>query len=184
MAAVSVSARRLKSIACVVRWPGGEAETFDAAQCPIDTTCWWKHRVERLPGKHHDSGPWKSSPAAEPPLPASSRVVLLEPAPLPRQLLCRDLDGHPQPIVARLNGSRGLLINLWATWCTNCLQELSQWSHARQALNDAGIDVLTICVDEPTDDADGRPAADCGVCEATAVALSTWPWAISEWSRF
>ena len=51
-------------------------------------------------------GPWKATPAAEPLLPAASRVVLLQPAPLPQQLVCRDLEGVERPIVEHLSGSR------------------------------------------------------------------------------
>ncbi len=140
----------------VVHWPGGAAETFNELE-PSRHYVVVENSGRATPWQPPQSGPWQGALAAEPPLPASSRVVLLEPAPLPSQLLCRDLEGEESPILTRQhNASRGMLINLWATWCTNCLQELSQWSHAQQAFADAGIDVLTICVDEPKED----PASD------------------------
>ncbi len=136
----------------IVRWPGGDSEEF-AGMVPNHHYQLVEDSGRATPWETPRLGPWKATPAAEPLLPAASRVVLLQPAPLPQQLVCRDLEGVERPIVEHLSGSRGLLINLWATWCPNCLEELAAWSNAQQALSDAKIDVLAICVDEPTGDA-------------------------------
>jgi tetratricopeptide (TPR) repeat protein/thiol-disulfide isomerase/thioredoxin len=145
----------------VVRWPGGHEETFRGISSNQH------YQLEEGSGVAEiwnapRLGPWKSSLATEPHLPQTSRVVLLEPAPMPQDLRCRDLAGNELPIVSLAKGSRGLLINLWATWCPNCVEELSNWSQSRQALRDAGIDVLAICVDEPRSNrnSDGKRIAE------------------------
>jgi len=135
----------------VVRWPGGESETFGNVQ-PNNRYRLVEGTGAAKPWQAPKVGRWQSSLASEPPLPAASRVVLLEPAPLPDQLRCRDLQGNDRPVVKPRDAAQGLLVNLWATWCTNCQQELAEWSDNAKAFQDAGLDVLTLCVDQPTDD--------------------------------
>ncbi len=135
----------------VVRWPGGEAETFGDVQANN------RYRLVQgtgtaKPWQAPEVGRWQASPATEPPLSAASRVVLLEPAPLPDQLRCRDLEGNERPVVKPREATQGLLVNLWATWCPNCLHELADWSDHAEAFQTAGVDVLSLCVDQPTDD--------------------------------
>ena len=135
----------------VVRWPGGEVETFRDVQA--------NHRYHLTQGRGTAEawqapkvGRWQPSVAKEPKRSAASRVVLLQPAPLPKSLRCWDLQGNPRPVIESRTSPRAVLVNLWATWCPNCLSELSEWSDRAEALQDAGVDVLTVCVDEPTDD--------------------------------
>ncbi len=139
----------------VVRWPGGEAETFRGINA--------NHRYRLVEGsgeafawKAPTVGRWQPGVATEPSLSAASRVILLSPTPLPNQLQCRDLQGNARPVLKLGESSQGLLINLWATWCSNCMGELDRWSADADRLEQAGLDVLTVCMDEPTDD----PAAD------------------------
>lgn len=139
----------------VVRWPGGETETFRGMDA--------NQRYQLVEGRGSavawqapTVGPWQPSVATEPNSSAASRVVLLSPTPLPNQLQCRDLQGNVRPVLKMGDSSKGLLINLWATWCSNCVGELSRWSADADRLQQAGLDVLTVAMDEPTDD----PAAD------------------------
>ena len=139
----------------VVRWPGGDTETFrgiDANQ---------RYRLvegseEAIAWKAPTVGRWQPGVATEPSLSAASRVILLSPTPLPNQLQCRDLQGNARPLLKLGESSEGLLVNLWATWCSNCMGELDRWSADADRLEQAGLDVLAVCMDEPTDD----PAAD------------------------
>ena len=145
----------------VVRWPGGEVETFGSVQANN------RYRLVQGTGaaklwQAPKVGRWQSSLATEPSLRAASRVVLLQPAPLPDQWRCQDLQGNERPVVKPRDATQGLLVNLWATWCTNCRHELAEWSDNAKAFQDAGLDVLTLCVDQPTDDraADRRRIAE------------------------
>jgi tetratricopeptide (TPR) repeat protein len=49
-----------------------------------------------------------------------------------------DIDSHR---------GRPLLINLWATTCRPCLEELAEWSQASPPLADAGVEILALAVD-------------------------------------
>ncbi|MFN0128553.1 MAG: FG-GAP-like repeat-containing protein [Verrucomicrobiales bacterium] len=42
---------------------------------------------------------------------------------------------------------RPTLINLWATWCNPCLQELSAWASERDAFQSAGLDIVLFNTD-------------------------------------
>ena len=46
-----------------------------------------------------------------------------------------------------LNQDHSLLINLWATWCTPCLQELTQLRDQAARLRKYGLDVIAVNVD-------------------------------------
>ena len=52
---------------------------------------------------------------------------------------------EPRLPVADLKGP--LLLNLWASWCTPCVDELSSWTAARAELEQAGLQVLALSVD-------------------------------------
>ena len=134
-----------------VRWPGGDIETFRG----LETNRRYllqQGSGEAKPVAVPRLGPWQAAPAREPQLPVTSRVVLLEPAPLPRSLQATGWDGQPVPLATTAPGTRGRVINLWATWCANCMQELSEWTAQEKTLREAGLDVLTLCVDQPSED--------------------------------
>ena len=73
-----------------------------------------------------------------------------------------------------------LLVNLWASWCRPCIDELAQLSDSHERLRQAGIDVLALSVDGVVALAPGGPsghgrradvAAD-GVQNAAKIAAS------------
>jgi tetratricopeptide (TPR) repeat protein/peroxiredoxin len=147
----------------IVRWPGAEAETFEAPAADS------YHELVQGSGK---AVAWRSPATSPAPLTAStvsepasgdaSRVVLLRPAPLPESLTFTGADGQERtPSDYR---GRPFLLNLWATWCPNCLAETKEWSARKSEFDKSSIAVLSLCVDEPS----GDPAADL----AKAVALA------------
>jgi thiol-disulfide isomerase/thioredoxin len=58
------------------------------------------------------------------------------------------VNGKGQP--ADMSGYRGkaLLVNLWATWCAPCIQELPSLGKLQQDLGGADFQVVTIAIDE------------------------------------
>jgi tetratricopeptide (TPR) repeat protein/thiol-disulfide isomerase/thioredoxin len=148
----------------VVRWPGGEAETFTG----LEADRYWTivqgsgravaHERPRLwlsqgPGAaadedlQHDEGA-RSALASDSLTAQASRVVLLDPLPLP-ELSYHTLDRPDAP--TPLPRGRPLLIGLWATWCPPCIDELGQWTRHYDALAAAGVNLLALCVDQPRD---------------------------------
>ena len=158
----------------VVRWPGGDAETFRG----LLADRFW--RIVQGTGR---AMPYRRSPlppVAEPlggALGNSSagarsnrsgrvtfgdddtntaastsqlgRLVLLNPVPLPA-LQYHSLQ-RPDDSVSLLRG-RPLLLGLWATWCAPCIDELSSWSAHHDRLTRAGLSVTVLCVDQPLED--------------------------------
>jgi tetratricopeptide (TPR) repeat protein/thiol-disulfide isomerase/thioredoxin len=149
-----------------VNWPGGDKEAFGGFALNGHYTlvqgsgeaAEWSHDGERV-----DLVP---SVQREPESSESARIVLAARFPLPRipylheDLSTRQLDGAEQ-------GNREpLLVNLWATWCANCVVELRELTSRQAELKDAGLDILALSVDE----ADVRP-------DALAMLSSTeWPF--------
>ena len=128
----------------VVRWPGGDSEEFSQA---------------RVGGRYRlvqGSGQVESWPAVGRDLKlAASPVEALEPtgqaqiwlaarAPLPI-IGYKDQTGQEQTLEASTGGP--LLLNLWASWCKPCLEELQEFSQQEQALRSAGLSLLALSVD-------------------------------------
>jgi len=128
----------------VVHWPGGEGETFD--NVVLDTR------------QVLTQGSGESKPIEEPqltlalfakdqaPLPYSDQAVLrlITPLELPN-LPYLNWAGSSQQIDTQ-NG-KPKLINLWASWCLPCLKELQDFSHKREQIEHAGLDILALSVD-------------------------------------
>ena len=54
---------------------------------------------------------------------------------------------------------RPLLVNLWATWCAPCLQELAELARHRDELEARGTTVLALNIDALATSGTGVPAA-------------------------
>jgi tetratricopeptide (TPR) repeat protein/thiol-disulfide isomerase/thioredoxin len=129
----------------VVRWPGGEPETFTGLVANRS------YRLVQGAGKPLENpqrGAVQLAAKAVPTAPVSdrARVVVLRPGELP-EMNYFDANGEVQPLKKRYG--KPLLVNLWATWCKPCLVELNEWAAARERLDERGVGVLTLCVDDP-----------------------------------
>lgn len=58
------------------------------------------------------------------------------------------LDGQGRPADMSAYRGRKLLVNLWATWCAPCIEELPSLGKLQQALGGADFAVVTIAIDE------------------------------------
>ena len=136
-----------------VHWPGGETETF----------------AEVAPGAHYilEEGrgsavkwdppaissvafdPDVTSPISPPEVP--SRVVLVNPPPIPAQLEFTNEAGANENLLERFK-DQPTVLNLWASWCPNCEVEMKEWAEDSGKLEAAGLKVLAICVDQPGGD--------------------------------
>lgn len=136
----------------IVRWPGGEAESFGAVAADSH------HLLVQGSGAATANAPApmpaiasSGAPVAEPPPTSAARVVLLKPTPMPA-LQFSDASGKQ----LQLDSLRGkpVLLNLWATWCGNCLAEMAAWGAAQDTFSAAGVQVLSLCADKPSGDPD------------------------------
>ena len=136
----------------VVKWPNQATETFTG----LEVDC----RYQIVQGSGQITL-WEKSrnllalEPSEPPHISSTdqaRIILVDPVELPSVTFQR-LDGTTVSLTDALHQNdplkknTGLLINLWATWCQPCLQELRQFSEHVKELRAAGLDVLALSVD-------------------------------------
>jgi hypothetical protein len=123
----------------LVHWPGGATEVFDEIQPGS--------RLRLVQGEGRGAPlvkrELKLDPQAElPTLPAASRIVLRTPLPLPTAFQQKFFSpGEPQ---ARL-------INLWATWCAPCVEELGEFARHSDELLYAGLELIPVCLDAEED---------------------------------
>ncbi|HEV8388607.1 MAG TPA: TlpA disulfide reductase family protein [Dongiaceae bacterium] len=58
------------------------------------------------------------------------------------------VDGKGQPADMAPYRGKALLVNLWATWCAPCIQELPSLGKLQEQLGGADFQVVTIAIDE------------------------------------
>ncbi len=125
-----------------VRWPGGGEERF--SQLTPNTF----YRLVQGTGEAVSwSEPGGLLDLAADPLPVpqsepdlSARIVL------PGGLAFPPITNPDGEAIAL--GASPTLVNVWASWCRPCLEELSAWTAAEDRLKEAGVKVLALNVDE------------------------------------
>lgn len=138
----------------IVKWPGGQPERF---VIPTGST-----RLRLVQGQ----GTAEPVATVPPPpvlaatvlkAPAESdagRIVVLRPAPVP-DLVAIGLDGTATSLVpVDAAPQKPVLLNLWATWCAPCVKEMTEWTSQKDRLIAAGLDIISISVDDAADPAD------------------------------
>ncbi len=129
----------------VVRWPGGQREEFAGAKLDgryrlIEGTA----EAVQLPQRALRPGYSPSTPVV-PPITEQARIVLAARPAMP-VLNYVDPQGKEHPLI-RKEGTP-VLINLWASWCAPCLEELADFERRGKALRTAGLSVLALNVEE------------------------------------
>jgi tetratricopeptide (TPR) repeat protein len=136
-----------------VTWPNGKTETFSDVQA--------NQRYLLVQGSG-EAKAW-SAPVAEqklaPSLPepprarSSARVVLASPVPMP-QLAVESADGRVGELFgveARIKAEgrvhQPILVQLWASWCAPCAQEMAAFTTAADDFAAAGVEVLALNIE-------------------------------------
>jgi len=140
----------------VVHWPGGEPETFRGLKAGR------RYQLVQGDGKAVAVAPRAKPIKLFPTVLASPqgsaragvRLASRPPAPILRY---RDWEGEKR-IVGQTPG-RALLLNLWASWCGPCAEELAEFTRRRKELNERGLDVLALSVDGLGDERSSEPEA-------------------------
>lgn len=71
-----------------------------------------------------------------------------------------DLDGEPVTL-SQLRG-KVVLVNVWATWCPPCREEMPSMQRLYDRLHPRGFEILAVSIDAPAGQLDpfGRPGGD------------------------
>lgn len=132
--------------AVTVHWPGGKEESFEGASAGglfLLEQGTGKGRLIERPGTSLVSdSEFEGWPAS-----SSRCIVLLQPGLVP-QLLANDLSGQPLDL---MKDGQPVLLNLWATWCPDCRNEMEEWKAAAAKFTKAGLRVISVAVDDEED---------------------------------
>ena len=133
-----------------IRWPGGKTETLEGLAAG------GRYRVVEASGQAirqdaRDIQLAAGGLAVVPPT-GRARIALLERLPLPS---IEFLDETGTVGVLSSSG-RPTLVNLWATWCLPCVEELQQFKERLGELDKAGLDVVALSVDGLKDGQNGE----------------------------
>lgn len=149
----------------VIHWPGGDVQEAQGLAAG------GRYVVEQgsdtprpLPTRAVNIKPGSVTP---PPSDGRTRLVLKTPLPLPTAVTT---DLYPTATPDRVR-----LINLWAQWCVPCVGELTTFAEQAGRLREAGIDLLALNMDKPSD----RPRADALFAEKIAPRMSGEPFAVA-----
>ncbi|MEM7313272.1 MAG: ASPIC/UnbV domain-containing protein, partial [Planctomycetota bacterium] len=136
----------------VITWADGKQETitdvkpnsrYDIKQGSGKARSW------RMPNRQLALKPSK---VVVPESTDKARIVLIAPVPIP-QIKYQDASGQTQ---SALKEGQPRLINLWASWCKPCLEEITEWNAHKSDFDQAGLEIVMINVDEPGDDVEAQ----------------------------
>ena len=127
-----------------IHWPGGGTETFsDLAVDGRYVLVQGTGRAEKI-ARRQGVLKLKPEPLTVPPASASVRIPLVSLLPMPAAEY-RTNDGGRQQLA--IGKGRPVLINLWATWCAPCREELTEIAKRKDEFAEHNLDVVALCMD-------------------------------------
>ncbi len=128
-----------------VLWPGGEPQTYAGLQPNHRYHLRQKSTQAELVDGAEPATAVRAGVAKLPVQSRAARVVLQTRVPMP-SLTYTSADG--KIITERFDDRRPTLVNLWASWCQPCVQELSELTADRQRLSTVGLRIISLSVDQ------------------------------------
>ena len=131
-----------------VRWPDGTAEEFTGLAADSHYRLvqgsgraeWW-HRPAPTPSA------LQPAPLASPAKTANARVLSAALLPLP-SIEYRTFSGEMRQVMdSDPQRPTAILLNLWASWCQPCLDELQEFTSAQDRIRGANVDIVALSVD-------------------------------------
>jgi len=131
-----------------IDWPGGPTQTINNIQADafyqITEGVSQPTKIDlSRSSRALEPTPWTPPPATE-----QARIRLTSRISVP-PLTYKTFSG--KSVSVKLSRERPLLINLWASWCVPCLVELRDFTRQNDLLQEMGVDVLALSLDELTD---------------------------------
>ena len=128
----------------IVHWPGGETETFTGLEAD---------RRYRLVEGSGAAQAWtpparpKRFDASQQDAPQTTQMAqhfLVTRYPVPAM---RYRDGQGQQTALIDDAGKPVLVNLWASWCLPCVEELGEFTREHEKLDEAGLAIIALSVD-------------------------------------
>jgi len=129
-----------------VHWPGGEREEFTGFEADRH------YHLVQLSGNAQEWTPPTTKgdlePTDMPEVASTDRARIVSAARMPMPPLDYEtFDGEKRWVTKPAPG-HPVLINLWASWCRPCLKELREFSERESELNEFGLEVIALSVDQ------------------------------------
>jgi tetratricopeptide (TPR) repeat protein len=143
----------------VVHWPGGQQQQLRGVESGgryeiVESRTESAARVRRVEPRHR----LELKPTSAVKLPLSPAETLrLASRPASPILDYEDWAGHVRRAETELR--KPLLLNLWASWCAPCVEELTELGARREQLEQSGVEILALSVDGLGDDRSAEPGA-------------------------
>jgi thiol-disulfide isomerase/thioredoxin len=142
-----------------VKWPGGDSETFSGLKAGARYTITQDEGRPGVPSLASSSAVPRIAQQTrqESPDPGMSGFWVANQVPFP-VLTCTDNKGATRSTTDFLG--KPVLINLWATWCALCIEELGVFAKHAEELRAQGATILALNVDGLAVDGSAASAAN------------------------
>ena len=131
-------------IKLTVHWPGGQTEEFVSLQPNQHYELVQGTGASQLWETQRPTTPLQSKLPAHPSPANRARAPLMTLMPMPK-LAHKTFDDVEQTLT--FGNGKPVLVNLWASWCAPCIQELKEFTTHEKELREANITVVALTVD-------------------------------------
>ena len=131
---------------CVVRWPNGQEEDFSGIDLQTSRRYVLRQSTSVAVSWTTSARSLAVSPTPSPEPPTNAAAVRLFSRPLMPKINYQDFTG--QTMALDKSVGQPMLVSLWATWCSPCIREFTEWSNHEREIRDAGLQIIALSVDQ------------------------------------